>query len=259
MEFSSNLTLEIFNQPFILEKRIELLKAIEKEGSINKAAKSVPMSYKAAWEAVDMMNNLSPRPIVIKATGGKNGGGTELTDYGRDLINSYTLLKREQEKFLNSMSRLVDGGEFNINAIRRLSMQISARNQISGVVEHIDHGKVNAQLYIKLKSGYTIISVVTDNAVESMAIKVGDEVVAIFKSSSVILSTDNAVGVSSRNKIKGIISNISTGEINTEVTVDIGGDRITSIITKNAAEELGLKTGDEVTALIKSSDVMVGK
>ena len=51
MEILSNLTLEIFNQPFLLEKRIELLIAIQKTGSISKAAKEVPMSYKAAWEA----------------------------------------------------------------------------------------------------------------------------------------------------------------------------------------------------------------
>ena len=42
MAISSNLTLELFDQPFLLEKRIELLMAIKKTGSINKAAKEVP-------------------------------------------------------------------------------------------------------------------------------------------------------------------------------------------------------------------------
>jgi hypothetical protein len=45
LEISSNLTLEIFNQPFLLEKRIELLIAVKRTGSISKAAKEVPMSY----------------------------------------------------------------------------------------------------------------------------------------------------------------------------------------------------------------------
>ncbi len=74
MEISSNLTLELFNQPFLLEKRIELLFAIQRMGSISKAAKEVPMSYKSAWEAVDSMNNLSHTPILIKETGGVGGG-----------------------------------------------------------------------------------------------------------------------------------------------------------------------------------------
>lgn len=60
MEFSSNLTLGILNEPFLLEKRIRLLNAIEQYGSILKAAKNVPMSYKAAWDSIDAMNNLSP-------------------------------------------------------------------------------------------------------------------------------------------------------------------------------------------------------
>ncbi|WP_428026056.1 winged helix-turn-helix domain-containing protein, partial [Arcobacter sp.] len=76
MEISSNLTLELLDKPFLLEKRIDLLFAIKKCGSISKAAKEVPMSYKKAWEAVDAMNNLSPTPIVDRETGGKGGGGT---------------------------------------------------------------------------------------------------------------------------------------------------------------------------------------
>ncbi|MDD3499723.1 MAG: LysR family transcriptional regulator, partial [Sulfurovum sp.] len=76
MELTSNLTLELSDQPFLLEKRIQLLNAIKQHGSISKAAKAVPMSYKAAWDAVDTMNNLSQTPIVSRETGGKGGGGT---------------------------------------------------------------------------------------------------------------------------------------------------------------------------------------
>ena len=54
MAISSNLTLELLNHPFLLENRIELLKAIKQTGSINKAAALVPMSYKSAWEAVEV-------------------------------------------------------------------------------------------------------------------------------------------------------------------------------------------------------------
>lgn len=98
MSISANLTLELFNKPFLLEKRIDLLIAIKKFGSINKAAKEVPLSYKAAWEAIEDMNNLSNTPIVIKETGGTGGGGTKLTEYGENLLNTYLILKEEQKK-----------------------------------------------------------------------------------------------------------------------------------------------------------------
>ncbi len=88
MEISSNLTLELFEQPFLLEKRIDLLFAVQKCGSINKAAKEVPMSYKKAWEAINAMNNLSSTPVVQTETGGKGGGGTSLTKYGENLLKT---------------------------------------------------------------------------------------------------------------------------------------------------------------------------
>jgi len=82
MELSSALTLEMLGKPFLLEKRIELLHAIEEHGSISKAAKAVPMSYKSAWEAVDTMNSLSPEPIVTERPVGKMAGVRPLQHMG---------------------------------------------------------------------------------------------------------------------------------------------------------------------------------
>ena len=260
MEISSNLTLEIFNQPFLLEKRIDLLMAIQKTGSISKAAKEVPMSYKAAWEAVEAMNNLSISPIVQRETGGVGGGGTTLTTYGENLLQTYHLLKEEQKKFLENLNRMTDINTGTLKAIRRLSMQLSSRNQISVIVELIEHGKVNAEVFIKLKSGYTLVSVITNTAVKNLDLKPKDEVVAIFKSSNVLLTTDITLNISARNKFQGVVDNVFQGEINSEVIMDIGnGDKIASIITTNSVNNLGLKTGTNLSAIIKASDIMIGK
>lgn len=260
MEISSNLTLELFNQPFLLEKRIELLFAIERTGSISKAAKEVPMSYKSAWEAVDTMNNLSHTPIVIKETGGVGGGGTKLTAYGENLLKTYKLLKEEQRKFLKNLEERTDIDTGTLKTIGRFAMKISARNQIQGIVEYIDKGKVNASVYIKLKSGYSLVCVITNGAVENLHLAIDDEVIAIFKSSSVLLTTDITLNISARNKFQGVIKEIHIGEINSEVLIDTGNsEMIASVITSNAVEELGLKIGDSVSAIIKASDVILGK
>lgn len=260
MEISSNLTLEIFNQPFLLEKRIELLIAIKRTGSISKAAKEVPMSYKAAWEAIEAMNNLSTTPIVQRETGGVGGGGTTLTPYGENLIETFEILKKEQKKFLENLSQLTDINTGTLKDIRRLSMQISARNQISGVVELISKGTVNAEVYVKLKSGYTIVSVITNTAVNNLDLKIGDDVVGIFKSSTVLITTDISLNISARNKLQGKVDSIQQGEINSELIIDIGnGDKIASIITSNSIEGLSIKEGMQVSAIIKASDVMLGK
>ena len=56
---------------FLGDTRIRLLEAIEKHGSISQAAKAVPISYKAAWDAIDAMNNLADQPLVVRSTGGR--------------------------------------------------------------------------------------------------------------------------------------------------------------------------------------------
>jgi molybdopterin-binding protein len=66
--------------------------------------------------------------------------------------------------------------------------------------------------------------------------------------------------LSARNALKGKIDGIQKGAVTTTVKVDIGGGRhVTSSITNEAAEDLALKVGDEVTAIIKASDVIIGK
>ena len=123
MPVSSTLTFELLNKPFLLEKRIELLKAIKQTGSINKAAKVVPMSYKGAWEAIEAMNNLANSAIVLRETGGAGGGGTTLTEYGEKILQTYSILKEEHKKFIENLNRITDLNSGTLKTIRRLSMQ----------------------------------------------------------------------------------------------------------------------------------------
>ena len=260
MAISSNLTLELLNQPFLLEKRIELLKAIKQTGSINKAATLVPMSYKSAWEAVEAMNNLSISPIVTRETGGAGGGGTTLTQYGENLLTTYSLLKEEQKKFLENLNRITDLNSGTLKTIRRLSMQISARNQIIGTIEKISLGAVNAEIQMKLKSGKSIVSIITNSSVENLGLAINDEVVAVIKSSNVLLSTQTNLKLSARNSLNGNIEEIIIGSVNAEVVVNIGNeDKIVAIVTTNSIENMGLKVGASVDVIIKASDIMIGK
>jgi molybdopterin-binding protein len=65
---------------------------------------------------------------------------------------------------------------------------------------------------------------------------------------------------SARNKLKGIIKSVTIGTITAEVVIALeGGQEVASIITKGSVQELDLKEGDEVYAIIKATNVMVGK
>ncbi|MEO8153256.1 MAG: winged helix-turn-helix domain-containing protein [Rhizobacter sp.] len=69
--------------------KISLLEAIDETGSITSAAKSLDMSYRRAWMLLDELNRALRQPAVDSAKGGQNGGGSELTDVGRQLIDTY--------------------------------------------------------------------------------------------------------------------------------------------------------------------------
>lgn len=139
-------------------------------------------------------------------------------------------------------------------------MQISARNQIIGTIEKISLGAVNAEIQIKLKSGKSIVSIITNSSVENLGLAINDEVVAVIKSSNVLLSTQTNLKLSARNSLNGNIEEINIGSVNAEVVVNIGNeDKIVAIVTINSIENMGLKVGASVDVIIKASDIMIGK
>ena len=65
--------------------------------------------------------------------------------------------------------------------------------------------------------------------------------------------------LSARNQLKGRVVEVTKGQTTAHVRIDIGGAVITASITNEAVDELGLATGQEAIAVIKASDVMVGR
>jgi molybdopterin-binding protein len=65
--------------------------------------------------------------------------------------------------------------------------------------------------------------------------------------------------LSARNQLKGTVKAVSLGPISAEVIIDIGGQEVVSTITRSSAERLALAAGDAVVAIIKASEVLIGK
>ena len=65
--------------------------------------------------------------------------------------------------------------------------------------------------------------------------------------------------LSARNQIQGTVKAVKTDGLMAEVTVDIGGKELVSTITKASADRLGLKAKDQVTVVIKASEVLIAK
>jgi molybdopterin-binding protein len=65
--------------------------------------------------------------------------------------------------------------------------------------------------------------------------------------------------LSARNHLKGEITEILLGTVTALITVQVGDNLVESVITKRSAEEMGLKKGDKVVAVIKATEVMIQK
>jgi molybdate transport system regulatory protein len=74
--------------------KIDLLEAIDREGSISAAGRALGMSYKRAWDLVASLNQVAGAPVVAASTGGPRGGGAALTDAGRAMVADYRAIER---------------------------------------------------------------------------------------------------------------------------------------------------------------------
>ena len=85
--------------------KIELLENIARSGSLSQTARDLGMSYRRAWLLVEDMKLSFDRPVVTSSTGGPNGGGATLTDFGGRLIARYRKLESDMQRLARTALR----------------------------------------------------------------------------------------------------------------------------------------------------------
>jgi molybdate transport system regulatory protein len=75
--------------------KIRLLEAIRDAGSLSQGARNIGMSYRRAWLLIESLRQSFREPVTLASTGGKDGGGMLVTEFGDALIESYRKLERE--------------------------------------------------------------------------------------------------------------------------------------------------------------------
>lgn len=252
------LTLDRGSAGRVGSERIALLAAIDAQGSISAAARALGLSYKGAWDAVQVLNNLFDRPLVAAAPGGKAGGAARVTEAGRTVIAAF----RDVEAELASAVTRLEGALSDV-ALRpliwSLSMRTSARNALRGVVSRVERGAVNAEVVLEVAPGVEIVAVVTGDSIEALGLAKGVPAIALIKSSFVILARDEgSLRTSARNTLKGVVSRREDGAVNSEITLDLAaGKTLTATLTRESANALGLEAGVAAQALIKASHVIL--
>ncbi|HEX2957742.1 MAG TPA: TOBE domain-containing protein [Chitinispirillaceae bacterium] len=243
----------------LIGKAIELLRQIDSKGSLSKAAQAVPMSYKAAWDLIYKLNNISEHPVVISTTGGRHGGGTQLSEYGKSLISLYSTLERSYESVFDSYGDVQTDIDSFFKMIRGLCMKTSARNQLAGVIKSIVVGTINSEINIDIGKNDRIKAVITNESCTELGLTTGTDVLILAKASSVILfPADAPVKCSSENLLKGKVVEVRLGVVNAEVLLDLpGGKTITAVVTKESTQNLGIKAGMLMYASLNSSQVIL--
>ena len=257
--------LNVGDRGFLGLGRIELLERIGTLGSISAAARAMGMSYKAAWDAIDAMNNLADQPLLIRQVGGRRGGGTRLTEYGRQVIAQYRVAADAHRKFIDLIQQTLEDGvlaDFAADArfIKRLQMRTSARNHFHGKVSRCTPGAVNDVVVVDIGDGIEIASVVTHEAADSLELlREGREVQILIKASFVILCEEGGgLRYSARNRICGTVNEIQPGAVNAEVKLELtAGRTLTAVVTMEAVNEGWLQQGGRACALIKAPHVIL--
>lgn len=237
--------------------RVKLLAAVGRTGSISAAAREVGLSYKAAWDGVQAMNNIFASPLVTAAPGGRSGGGALLTPAGEKVIAAYAAIQEGLERVVATLDAQIDLDTGDI--LWGLMMKTSARNAYRCTVTSVTESEVSAEVEMDLGAGQRLASVITGRSVADMGLAPGVEVFALVKSSFVILAKGAEVGaISVRNRLTGTVATRTDGAVTSEIVLDLGaGKTLVASITRDSADTLDLRPGDVATALVKSSHVIL--
>ncbi len=239
-------------------ERIAMLEAVGAHGSITAAAKALGYSYKAVWDGLNAVNNLLPAPALLAQSGGRGGGGATLTDSGVRLIAAFRRLEAKLTEISAAIGR--DESDAPIDLLFwNVAMKTSARNALHCRVTGITRAAVNAEVDMRVTASSNIIAVITAHSVDELGLAPGRNVVALIKSSFVILArAGEAPRLSVANRVAGSVLERMDGGVNSEITIDIGdGKTLTSVITRHSADALGVQEGVAVIALFDAAHVIL--
>lgn len=217
------LTIKLQQQIFVDPKRIRLLKEIAECGSINQAAKNAQVSYKSAWDHLSAMNEISPKPLLERNAGGKNGGGTELTAYAKRLLQLYDLLEQTQQKAFDILQDEQIPLDSLLSATAKFAPQSSARNQFFGKVKQWTAQGIKSDVVIEIADfPQSMIATITQASRERLQLVEGKEVMLMIKAPWLKLHRHSSDGI---NHFSAQIEQITPNGASQEIAVKIGNQR----------------------------------
>lgn len=238
-------------------QRIELLKHVAEQGSITRAAKSAGLSYKAAWDAIDELNNLAEKPLVVRAVGGRGGGGATLSREGQRVLRLYLRLQALQAQVLEAAAESEDG---DLALLNRLMLRTSARNQLLGRIVDIMRQGHNDVIRLQLAGELHLEARITHESTLRLELEIGSDVVALIKAGSLEVLAHDHPPTEELNALFGVIDEvISAGDGPCEVRIQLpGGQTLCALATSEQLHQQRLASGRTVQVQCSPSTVLLG-
>ena len=195
------------------DKRIDILRRLQDAGSISEAARRAGVSYKAAWQAIDILSNLAGTPLVEKVVGGAGGGGAQLTKAGQELLKASSeleLAKSQVVKKALSKTKPEDSPPF-------LGLRTTMRNQFPCTVSAIRKKASLVQVELHSKGGTAFHSNITASSAELFDLHIGQQVLVLCKATAVHIQ--KASSDKNKNVVHGIVVRKSRGTTSGEVNL----------------------------------------
>lgn len=233
------------------DKRLEVLRRVAETGSISQAARDVGISYKAAWQAIDTLTNLSGQTLVERTVGGSGGGGARITPQGLQLLALADELARTRDAVL---SRFAGGSPLP----RGLGLRTSMRNQLPCRVEAVEPlapGDQTVLVRLRTPGQALLTSSVTRESVDLLALTPGLEVLVLCKATAVRVGRGEVDDAPDRCVLPGRIERLSRGPGRDEVVLSLdGGGQWVGF----AAHPFPARKGQRAEATMSSSALVVG-
>ncbi|CAG0943731.1 Molybdenum-pterin-binding protein MopA [Candidatus Brocadiaceae bacterium] len=131
-------------------------------------------------------------------------------------------------------------------------------NRLCGTIVNITQGQIHAHVQILWKE-IPLSVIITRASSEDMHLSVGDTISALIKGTDIMLAKSFSGMLSARNRAKGVVRQIIQGDILSKILVESQGDMLHAIITNTSLKDLDIRCGDEVTAIVKSTELILSK
>lgn len=211
------------------DKRIEILRLIGETGSISEAARQAHVSYKAAWQAVDTLSNLSGVALLSRTVGGAGGGGATLTDAGTELLRvAQHIAQARQQVLAQALQASANPGARALHPAP-IGLRTSMRNQLPcQVLKLVREGQM-VRVYLELAGGEMLVSRITHASAELLDLHPQQAVLALCKATAVRVMVsavqDSAHQpfelLAGQHTLSGHVTRISLGDTGDEVSLQL--------------------------------------